>query len=308
MNADPRIEAARSIKIEDECSRRGIRLKRQGANERVGPCPRCGGTDRFAVNVTKRVWRCRQCQPRGGDILDFIQWIDACDFRKAIETLAGDRPRQATVRRTPEPRARTSEEYEQQQHRKAQWIWAQRRPLIGSIAEKYLRQARGITCALPPTLAFLPAREKYPPAMIAAYAFVDEPEPDVLGEPRKVDAVHLTRILPDGSDREPGKGAKITIGRPLGRPIVIAPANDLLGLAITEGIEDALTAHAATGLGAWAAGSAPFMPSLAAAVPDYIEAITVFGHPDEAGQVNANKLAEALERRGIEIRVEGIPT
>lgn len=40
------------------------------------------------------------------------------------------------------------------------------------------------------------------------------------------------------------------IGRSKGAPIVLAPLNDLLGLIVTEGIEDALSAHQATGLGA----------------------------------------------------------
>jgi Toprim domain len=81
---------------------------------------------------------------------------------------------------------------------------------------------------------------------------------------------------------------------------------DLLGLAITEGIEDALSAHEATGLGAWAAGAAGFMPVLAAAVPSYIEAVTVYAHEDKAGQAGAHELAEALDHRGIEIRLEGL--
>ena len=42
-------------------------------------------------------------------------------------------------------------------------------------------------------------------------------------------------------------------------------------LAITEGIEDRLTVHEATGLGAWAAGSASRMPALAYVLPGYIE-------------------------------------
>ena len=48
---------------------------------------------------------------------------------------------------------------------------------------------------------------------------------------------------------------------------MLAPMNDLLGLAITEGVEDALSIHAATGLGAWAAGAASRLPALADAVP-----------------------------------------
>jgi hypothetical protein len=142
--------------------------------------------------------------------------------------------------------------------------------------------------------------------MIAAFALCDEPEPGVLAEPQNVTAVHLTLLKPDGSGKADVKPDKLIIGRPLGRPIVLAPPNDLLGLTITEGVEDALTSHQATGLGAWAAGAAGFMPALAEAIPDYIEATTIYAHHDKAGQNGARKLAEALHRRNIEVLIDGI--
>jgi hypothetical protein len=206
----------------------------------------------------------------------------------------------------PEP-AKGSSEYERRQHDKAAWLWSQRRPIAGSTAETYLRKARGYAGLLPKTLGFLPTRKPdQHPAMIAAFGVVDEPEPGVLGAPDDVTAVHLTLLKTDGSDKADVKPNKLIIGRPLGRPIVLAPPNDLLGLAITEGIEDALTTHQATGLGAWAASSAPFMPALADTVPDYIEAVTIYAHADKAGQDGAHKLAHALHRRGLEVMIEGI--
>jgi Toprim domain len=75
---------------------------------------------------------------------------------------------------------------------------------------------------------------------------------------------------------------------------------------VTEGIEDALTVHQATGLGVWAAGAAGFMPKLAKVVPSYIEAVTIFAHADKAGEDGARQLSAALQRRGIEITIEGI--
>ena len=38
-----------------------LNLKRIG-QELVGPCPNCGGTDRFAVHTQKKVLNCRQCR------------------------------------------------------------------------------------------------------------------------------------------------------------------------------------------------------------------------------------------------------
>jgi hypothetical protein len=206
----------------------------------------------------------------------------------------------------PEP-VKGSVEYDRRQCDKARWMWKQRRLITGTIAEKYLREARCYAGPLPPTLAFLPPfKHDYCPAMIAAFAMVDEPEPGVLGKPRDVASVHLTFLRADGSGKADTHPNKIIVGSPVARPIVIAPPNDLLGLAITEGIEDALTAHVATGLGAWAAGAAGFLPKLADAVPSYIECVTIFAHADKAGADGARELAAALHKRGIEVITEGI--
>src|SRR5262249_56410086 len=115
-----------------------------------------------------------------------------------------------------------------------------------------------------------PFKPEHHPAMIAAFALVDESEPGVLGKPRGVDAVHLTLLRQDGGGKAKTKPNKLFVGSPLDRPIIIAPPNDLFGLAITEGIEDALTVHQATGLGAWAAGAAGFLLELPEAGPDSI--------------------------------------
>jgi putative DNA primase/helicase len=299
------LERARAVRIEDEVIRRGIKLT--GRIDRCGPCPRCGGSDRFSVHIRKQVFFCRQCGGKGRGAVDFVMFVDGIDFADAIEVLTGERTPPSVMMRT---RAEVSsnkddETYEREQRRKAAWLWARRQPIKGTIGEKYLR-GRGITCALPPTLSFLPGDEKYPPAMIAAFGFPDEPAPAMLGHLRGVGAVHLTRLLPDGSDRERGDKAKIMIGRSLGLPIVLAPPNDLHALAITEGIEDALTVHAATGLGAWAAGAAGRMPTIADVIPDYIESVSVYAHSDRAGHAGAHGLAVALARRGIEVIVEGL--
>jgi Toprim domain-containing protein len=195
-------------------------------------------------------------------------------------------------------------DHERRQHEKAAWLWSQRQPIEGTISETYLRQARGITCPLPPTLAFLPPRTpKHHPAMIAAFSLPDEIEPGLLGTPRNVEAVHLTLLRSDGSGKADIEHPKLFVGSPKNLPIVLSPPSDLPGLAITEGIEDALTAHQATGLGAWAAGSAARMSVLAEALPRYIESVTVCAHTDQAGQDGALTLAAALGRLGVEVSI-----
>src|SRR5262249_42581961 len=152
----------------------------------------------------------------------------------------------------------------------ARWLWLNHKPIAGTIAERYLREVRGIPGALPGTLGFLPADKDYPPPLIAAFGIPVEPEPGVLTIAHTpVEGVHLTRLLPDGSGKDGRVPSKIMIAKSSGWPIVLAPPNDSGGLAIVEGIEDGLSVLAVTGLGVWAAGSASRLPALAERVPSY---------------------------------------
>ena len=92
--------------IEAEIERRGIKLKRQGS-ELIGPCPRCGGTDRFSINVKENVWNCRQCKTAAdtGDVIGFVQWIDKCDFITACTRLSNEpSPQRSNGKDQTEPR------------------------------------------------------------------------------------------------------------------------------------------------------------------------------------------------------------
>jgi Protein of unknown function (DUF3631)/CHC2 zinc finger len=81
------VARAKSVPIEREIERRGIVLR--GRIEREGPCPVCGGTDRFSINTAKQVFNCRGCSV-GGDIIALVAHLDGCDFNQAVEMLAGE--------------------------------------------------------------------------------------------------------------------------------------------------------------------------------------------------------------------------
>jgi hypothetical protein len=186
-------------------------------------------------------------------------------------------------------------------------LWRRRRSIAGTPAERYLRVARGYFALVPPTLGYLPAFGVYPHAMIAAFGLPTEPEPGILSlADGALRGVHITRLAPDGFDRDRGAHAKIMIAHSIGSPIVVAPVTDMLGMAIAEGIEDALAVHAATGLGAWAAGSASRLPALADAIPAYVETVTIMVDPDDAGRRHSSDLAARLTARGIEVRLSTI--
>jgi putative DNA primase/helicase len=301
------VDLARSLDIASMALRAGLPLR--SGKDYAGPCPRCGGTDRFAISVRKQAFQCRGCGAKGYGAISFAQFLYNVDFPTAVEMLIGQPADPIRLAQQAAKPASSGDE-ELEKHRQAARLWRRSCPPQDTVVETYVRQ-RGYRNAIPATLRFLPATDRYPPAMIAARAIPEEPEPGILATPplSAVDAsVHIIRLLPDGLDRERGQQAKITLGQPRCRPVVLAPANDLCGLAVTEGIEDGLTVYQETGLGVWAACSANNMPNLGPLVPDYVEAVTIYAHNDEkgTGQRYADALARILDERGIEVRIEGL--
>jgi hypothetical protein len=65
----------------------------RGGREKYGPCPRCGGVDRF--HVQQHMFQCRQCYEAAAgrgrhDIFEFAQFIGlATGFREAYEVVCG---------------------------------------------------------------------------------------------------------------------------------------------------------------------------------------------------------------------------
>jgi len=66
-----------------------IRIANTHGGEYAGPCPFCGGADRFHVVPEAGKWYCRQCTPRGGDAIDYVQRREQVAFQAAIDLLLG---------------------------------------------------------------------------------------------------------------------------------------------------------------------------------------------------------------------------
>ena len=88
---DTSIARARTVNISDIATARGLVLTKQGC-ELIGPCPLCGGRDRFAIHVRKDVFHCRGCGDKGGSAISFVMWLDNVSFRTAVEMLVGPAP------------------------------------------------------------------------------------------------------------------------------------------------------------------------------------------------------------------------
>lgn len=70
-----------------ELARRYTSLKQiSRAGEYAGPCPRCGGEDRFHIKDNR--FYCRQCYPLGGDVIDLVRLAENVNFLEACEILA----------------------------------------------------------------------------------------------------------------------------------------------------------------------------------------------------------------------------
>ena len=102
-----------------------------GHGEMVGPCPKCGGTDRF--HVKQDSWFCRQCHPDFDDAIAFIRWLDGCTFTDAIAKLGGIVP-EVTKR---QPVTKTTE------HKPITDEWRAKANAIAEEAHKSLMQGDG---------------------------------------------------------------------------------------------------------------------------------------------------------------------
>jgi phage/plasmid primase-like uncharacterized protein len=271
MIANTEIERARAVKIQDEIERRGITLKRQGS-ELVGPCPVCGGTDRFAVNIRKRIWYCRKCDV-GGDVIILVQHLDGRGFKDAITVLAGDGVRTKTTA-PPKPPKRHDDEDERRNFNSADAIW-RAASALGPEGVDYFA-TRGININQAPAHGGLRFHPRCP--------WQDSTKPCIIGR--------FTTALgnePRGIWRRPITGEKpIAIGPMSGCVIRLWPDEAVeQGLVIGEGVETVLSAatrihHKGTLLQpAWAvctAGNLENFPVLSG-----IEALTVLADNDASG-------------------------
>jgi phage/plasmid primase-like uncharacterized protein len=284
------ISRARAVRLEDEIAHRGIKLKRAGV-ELFGPCPVCGGRDRFAINVRKQIWNCRQCSV-GGDVIKLVQHLDGGEFATAIATLAGN-----TVRATPKPVPTTrrddrSDDDDQLRLAQADAIWRASSVLGSPDAVNYFAK-RGINIHDAPDHGGL----RFHPRCL----WEGGATPAIIGR--------FTTALgnePRGIWRRPLTGEKPkTLGPMAGCIIRLWPDEAVeQGLVIGEGVETVLAAatriqHKGTLLQpAWAAcvaGNIKHFPVLSG-----IEALTILvdhDHADARGRHAGQEAAAACTAR-----------
>jgi phage/plasmid primase-like uncharacterized protein len=282
------VARAKAVRIESELARRGIRLKRAG-RELVGPCPVCGGTDRFAIHLTKQIWNCRHCA-RGGDVIDLVQHLDGMSVIEAVKVLTGSGvPARAAATAHSTTRS-TAHGEERDTLEAADRIWRQSNGILGSPGEIYFSQ-RGLDLDEAPDAGGLRWHPKCPwegtirPCVVARFT-------DALtNEPR-------------GIWRRPVDGGKPkSLGPSRGCVIRLWPdENVTTGLVIGEGVETVLSAalhftcRGTLLRPAWATSSAVHLENFP--ILSGIEALTILADHDVNGR--GQEAAERCAKRWVE--------
>lgn len=164
---DPRVAEAKAKPISDIVHLLGIpSLKRMG-HELVGPCPKCGGRDRFAVNTRKGQFLCRRCEAKG-DGIALVMFDRGCDFPSALTWLCGaldgvsEAERKARIddaRRKSAEARRAEDKFRADVIRQARTLWEQGLNPAGTDVQAYLaRRSIDITAlgGFPRSIRFHP--------------------------------------------------------------------------------------------------------------------------------------------------------
>ncbi|RID91534.1 hypothetical protein D2N39_12585 [Gemmobacter lutimaris] len=259
---DPRPAEAAAMDMAEVANRLAIQGLTRAGREMIGPCPRCGGKDRFGINIQKRVFQCRKCGGKGGNV-DLVMFVMGLAFPAALEWLCGSvegvspEERRQRERKAAENKARNDAKAaaaREQARREAREIWEQGQPAQDSPVHDYLA-LRGIPRArfprLPVCLRFHPSlgymvqvdrqwvEAHRGPAMLAA---IQGPDGRFIG-------VHRTWFDPSRPKGKPAilhpvSGDRLKVKKSLGSvkggAIRLTPPGRVLIMG--EGIETTLTA------------------------------------------------------------------
>jgi len=257
-----------------------------------GPCPICGGKDRFRFDNKegRGTWICSHCGSSDG--FKLLELIKGWSFREAahqVELIAG----------TVQTHAIRAESEDAKKMAAVKRIWEESESVSkGDPVWLYLNRRIGLD-VVPSCLRYHPALAytdgdivEHHPAMVAA----------VTNAEGKGVAVHRIYLKKDGSKASVDKQKKIIAGKPIsGAAVRLGRHGECLGIA--EGIETALAASMRFGVVSWAAISAGMLEQWLP--PEGVKKVIVFGDNDASftGQAAAYSLAKKLRLKGVDVDV-----
>jgi putative DNA primase/helicase len=250
-------------------------LKKKSANEWEGPCPSCGGTNRFIVFTDKQTYWCRQCNAKG-DILSYITLTTG----KTIKEQLAEAGLLASKRRP----------LNSKQNLPAH-IWSQSKS--GAEAAATIRKAfafRSIQLEQIPPVIRLNSYNGQLSIACAMQSPLDEKPP------AKPQCVHLTLLDEEGKKKKRSETSPSTKyqGSKTGL-VVMLPGKDSSSLVIGEGLETTLSAMQAMGFSGMVCGDAGNMAGMAK-LREQFQQIFILADSDKSltGQRDALKAAESI--------------
>ncbi len=255
------IELARDTDLLGTAENLGAKLKRTTAAEWTGPCPTCGGTDRFSINVKQQVWHCRGCGKGGGDAISLVSHLRGLNFRESVAFLARNvTPVPARAKEASEP---DSEETDAFVERLIASIVREMVPVSETPAKRYLADVRKIdTDAIVDVLERIDAIGWHPSVLFREQGHPLDGERlgcivGVMTDPvtaKPTGAISRT-YLHEGLK----VGKAKTLGSPVGIVRLSADEDVVEGLCLAEGLETCLAAMAKGFRPCWSTGSAGIM-------------------------------------------------
>jgi putative DNA primase/helicase len=267
---------------------------------RHGPCPVCGGKDRFRFDDKGGTgsFYCSQCGP--GDGIELVKRMRQVEFRQAarlIEEHLGEAPLSRSGQYRPQADGQKREEMIA--------LWSRSSPItLGDHAGQYLHERTRLT-TFPSCLRVSPderylesgSRPSWHPAMVAK---VDPSDAAVaLGERA---AIHRTYLSTFPTKADVAAPRKMMGAMPSGAAVRLMQHEDVLGIA--EGIETALSASVLFNVPVWAALTAGLLQDWTP--PPSVSTVFIFGDNDlsNTGQAAAYTLAQRLKAGGLTVSVE----
>lgn len=264
-----------------------------------GPCPICGGDDRFRFDDKegRGTSFCNVCGARDGMKLaiDFLgDGFQSVATR--IDQIVGNiKPSASIVKR---------EWTEEERSAELRRIYQESLPITpGDVAHRYLASRKVDGLFYPPALRFHPALKDgeggVRPALLA-----------MIGVPgkKKFVSMHRTFLKPDGSGKADMESPRKMMPGPLPDGACVMLSDYRGGaLGVAEGIETALSASALFDMPVWSAINTTMMVKWLP--PDGCKEIAIFGDNDKkyGGQSAAYTLAHKLAGKGMFVTVN-IPT
>ena len=284
---------------------------------RNGPCPLCGGTDRFQYTdkYGEGNYHCRHCGAGGG--LKLLQAVCGVEFHTVLEAV------EQCVGALPLAPARTGRAAPAERMAQlAQQLWDEARPVSpGDEVDRYLQGRRlgpagnasaadpagpgRAACPAGPGSAVYPAALRLHPALGYYERDASGRNRQVASHPAMLAAItspdgrlvslHRT-YLPGGAKLTGGDARKLLCAGIQGAAVRLDATTD--ELALCEGIETGLAVRLATGKPVWAALSAGNLERIV--LPETVRRVCIYADNDAGreftGQCAAYLLARRLKR------------